>query len=322
MSNSNWMSVFGRDYYGTCRYSHESLELDGTTSWVEMSGSSHWPGIYAVSGVSKQHFMSLWARSGFTTPTAGISTLVSQTNDASSPSGDEDAFFRIAYEMIDGGTPRNLIYVTFRDNTIGTNNNIIERVYTLNGTNNKLITGASTSNDYWIKNNTTATAGNITTNSNDFVHLCAVVTTPPLGQPYGIAGSIDLYWNGQKLIDHNSYTRSGVGYGGSTVVYGALGCNIIGPSSFFTGQLDEVGTLLEYTTLGPFKTAYGLTTDQDVVDKLYNNGCPANVTSHSNASAWAYDFYRFESPNQWDSEFGSFPISPQGGATTTTLFHA
>lgn len=321
MSKSNWISVFGRDYYGGCRYSHESLDLEGSTSWVQMSGVRHWPNIFDLSGVSKQHFMSLWARSGFKTPTAGISTLVSQTG--SSISSHENQFFRIGYEMIDGGTPRNVIYVTFNDDTSGTNNDMIERVYTLSGTNNTPITGASSSSDYWIEDNTTATAGNITTNPRDFVHLCVVITTPPTGQPYGIYGSIDLYWNGQQLIDHESYTRSGVGAGLGDSVYSALGgVQFPSPNSFFTGQLDEVGTLTEHTTLGAFKTAYGLTTDQDVVDKLYNNGCPPNITSHSNASVWAPDFYRFESPNQWDSEFGNYPIYAQGSATTTTLFHA
>ena len=319
MNDSNWISVFGRDYYGVCRYSHESLDLDGP-SWVSMSSLNHWPKISSASGTSKQYFISMWARSGFENPTAGLSCLLSQS--AAATGIDDDQFLTIAYEMIDGGTPRNLMYVTYRDDTSGSNYNIIERVYELAGTNNKPITGATASNDYWIKNNTTATSGNITTNSNDFVHLCAVITIPAVDTNYSTNGSIDLYWNGQRLVDHISYIRSGVGSGGSNSVYGALGCDISGPGRFFDGQLDEIGVLEEYSTLGHFKTAYSLITDQDVVDKLYGGGCPKNVTSHSNSSNWAYNFYRFESPNQWDSEFGTFPITPQSGATTTTSFHA
>ena len=321
MSNSNWISVFGRDYYGGCKYSHESLDLNGSTAWVQMSGTTHWPRIYATSTVSKQYFISVWARSGYNSATSGLGHLLSQY--VGGVGNNTDQYFRIAYEMVDGGTPRNLMHVTYRDDTSGGSNNMIERVYTLSGIKNTLITGATGSNDYWIKGNTTETGGNITTNSNDFVHLCAVLTIPPVNVSYGIAGNIDLYWNGQKLLDHDSYTKSGVAISNGAVTYGALGCDRSGSNGgFFTGQLDEIGTLEEYTSLGPFKTAYGLTTDQEVVDKLYNNGCPGDVTSHVNASNWAYDFYRFESPNKWDSEAGSDTITPQGGATTTTDFHA
>lgn len=319
------ITVFGRNYYGTsavCDYSGESLFLDGINDAVAMNDAIHWPLINSINGATKKHFISMWVRSGYTSVTSGLRFLMTQSS-LGFGGGANEQFFRLAYQMTNGsGTPLNLMYVTYRDNTTGSNNNLIERIYPLHGANNTAITGSTGSNNYWLDNNTTATNGNITTNSNDFVHLCAVVTTAPIGIPYGSSGAIELYWNGQKLIDNTTYTKSGIGTESGTLIYATLGCNIANLGSFFKGQIDEVGALQEYSTLGAFKSAYGLSSEQDVVDKLYNDGCPGDVTTHANAANWNYNFYRFESPNQWLSESGSFPISPQNGATTTTTYHA
>ena len=321
------ITVFGRNYYNSvvpiCDYSQESLTLDGINDAVAMNTGIHWPNIRANTGGSTQHFISVWARSEYTAATSGLRFLVTQSSGGFGAGVSNDQFFRLAYQMTNsGGTPLNLLYVTYRDNTAGSNNNIIERVFTLHGANNGAITGSTNNSDYWTVNNTTFTGGNITTNSNDFVHLCAVLTVPEIGVPYGVAGSIDLYWNGQKLIDNTIYTRSGVGDKSSNSVYSTIGCNIATLGSFFYGQMDEIGVLQQYLSLDPFKSAYGLSSDQDVVDKLYNAGCPGDVTTHPNAYGWNYNFYRFESPNQWLNEAGGGVISPQNGATTTTTYHA
>ena len=329
MNNSNWLSVFGRDYYTTaslCAYSAESLNLDGLDDAVAMNTDNHWPMILSDSSATRQHFVSMWVRSGYTSAGAGLKYLMTQSRGNFGDGSDDQQYFRLAYEMMDDfNDPQNQIYVTYRDNTIGSNNNAMERIYPLHGANNTTITGASNDTDYWLDNNTTATSGSITTNSNDFVHLCAVVTTADVGTPYGMAGAIELYWNGQKLIDNNAYTKSGVGLEGSTSVYSALGCDISSFGSFFKGQIDEVGVLQEFQTLGPFKTAYSLSSEQDVVDKLYNTGCPGDVTTTTSAATagqWNYNFYRFESPNNWLSESSNNAITPQNGATTTTTHHA
>lgn len=329
MSNSNWLSVFGRDYYNTaalCDYSGESLNLDGIDQAVAMNSATHWPQIHANGGATTQHFISMWVRSDYTSATAGLRFLATQSAGSFGAGVSNNQFFRLGYQMTDGGgVPKNLMYVTYRDDTIGGNNNQIERIFTLNGANNTAITGATNTTDYWFANNTTATGGNITTNSNEFVHLCVALTLPSIGGNYSTGGSIDLYWNGQQLIDNSNYSRTGVGVNSSNSVYSTVGCNIVNLQNFWFGQIDEIGALQEFLTLGPFKTAYGLSSTQDVVDKLYNSGCPGDVTSTASAptaNQWNYHFYRFESPNQWLNESGGGVIAPQNGATTTTIYHA
>jgi hypothetical protein len=62
-----------------------------------------------------------------------------------------------------------------------------------------------------------------------------------------------------------------------------------------------------------FMSANSLTTDQDVANYLYNNGCPVDV---GNDGRWSGGVWRFE--NSWTNVGGTLPFNPINGATFTT----
>ena len=195
--------------------------------------------------------------------------------------------------------------------------NQLEKIYGLDGTLNSIATGSTSSSDYWASDNT-----NITVNDRGFVHICAILTlpayssNPSLNESFS-AGSLNTYWNGQLLQNFTNNTQ-GVAQSDTNSVYGLLGANISNLSGLFPGKIDEMQALSDsFSQTSAFKTAYSLTTDQDIATFLWNNGCPIDTSGHSNASSWNYYNYRFE--NNWNSENTSpFPMVGVNGATFST----
>lgn len=305
------ITVFGRNYYGAtgCNYSGASAEFDGINDYATGNTNNHWPAIYATNS-QNQIILSQWVKSDYATTPNGLKFILGQTAATLGNGNSTNQFFRLAYQFkTNTGVNRNRMVVTYRDS--GTTN-IMEKQYELHS--NTAITGASSVTDFWTAGNT-----NIIKNVNDFVHLCVILDIPPIGQPYGVAGDIKLYWNGQLLTNTVVNTKSGVATNSQTSVYGILGTNAANLSGHFHGKVDEMIALPEgfVGALSSFKTAYSLSTDQDVVDFLWNSGCPSDLVSHPNSSSWDYYNYRFE--NNWNSEAANpFPFTPVNGATFST----
>ena len=303
------LTVFARPPLG-CNFSEYSVAFDGTNDWLAGSDLSHWPSFTSFNGGVNQCVASLWVRvDAVTSPNASMFIMTQSSSD--NGFGDvSNNFFRIAYQpKTGGGADRNRLYVSFRGN--GTSH-MLDSVYELHGSGNSTITGLTSITDQWTANNT-----NIITNIEGFVHICVVMDLPPTGQPFGVAGDIKTYWNGTLLPTKVVNTKAGVGQPEDSLIYGALGTNGPNINGFLNGKIDEVLTLTNYyNQVTSFKSAFNLSTPQDIATFLWNNGCPKDV-SHPNDAAWSYYNYRFE--NNYNSESANpYPFTTNGGATFST----
>ena len=317
MSSSNWLSVFGRDYRGVqCNTSAWAALFDGSNDAATTNTDIHFPGIRSVGGAQNTCVISMWVKFDWTLSGVGNGGrfIISQ-NASGINNGNTDQFFRIAYTAKNGGgNPVNNLIVTYRGD--GTSNQI-EKIYGLDGTLNSIATGSTSSSDYWASDNT-----NIEVNDRGFVHICTVLTlpsysgTPSLNESFS-AGSLNTYWNGQLLQNFTNNTQ-GVAQNDTNSLYGLLGANISNLGGLFPGKIDEMQILSDaFSQTSAFKTAYSLTTDQDIATLLYNDGCPLDTTGHANASSWNYYNYKFE--NNWNSEnTTSYPMVGVNGATFST----
>ena len=303
------LTVFSRRKPG-CNFSEYSVAFDGTNDYLEGNTSSHWPGFTSFNGGTNQCIVSLWVRvDALTSPNATM-FIMTQTGAGLGQGNVNDDFFRLAYQPKTGtGVDRNRLYVSFRGDGTA---HMLDSVYELHGSGNSTITGLTSVTDQWTANST-----NIITNIEGFVHLCVVMDLPPTGIPFGSAGDIKTYWNGTLLPTKVTNTKAGVGQPQNSLTYGALGVNGPNLNGFHNGKVDEVLTTTDYygqTT--PFKSAFSLTTPQDIATFLWNNGCPKDV-SHPNDYVWNYNNYRFE--NNYNSEnVNLYPFTSYGGATFST----
>lgn len=306
------ITVFGRNYYGAvgCNYSGYSAVFDGVNQYVQGNAGNHFMGLASLGSGSggNKIIISAWVKQDWTFANAGsgIKFMMSQ-NATGIGGGSTDQFFRLAYGAKTGaGANSNKLYVTYRGD--GTSN-MIERVYDLHA--NTSVTGSTSASDWWTSDNS-----NIQTNTNGFVHLCVIMNLPDQGIPFGF-GSIDTYWNGE-LLTNSTLNASGVGQNDSNSVYSLLGTNISNLAGFFHGKLDEIqvtSDLFGMTTA--LMSAYSLTTNQDIADFFWNDGCPVDTASDPNASSWNWYNYRFE--NNWDSEnTNPYTMTPVNGTPFST----
>lgn len=300
-----------------CNFSAESALFDGINDYAAGSGNTHWPLITTGSNANRV-VVSMWIKSGFSTSSAGLKFMMGQNAGGLGSGDSSNQFFRIAYWMENSsGVDYNRLVVTYRGNTT---THMIEKQYALHG--NTAITGSTSVTDKWLTGNTTQTTGNIITNSNDFVHLCVVMDLPPIGIPYGSAGEIYTYWNGQLLGNPVINTKQGVGTTSVNSVYGILGTNAANLQGYWNGNIDELQTLenIQTSSYSEFTSAFNLTTPQDIATFFWNDGCPVD-TSHPSDFNWNYFQYRFEN-SSWNSEAGNNPFTPFNGATITSTAHA
>ena len=300
-----------------CNFSTQSALFDGINDYAAGSSNSHWP-LITTGNTANRFVASMWLKSGFSTSVAGAKFIMGQNLGGLGSGDSSNQFFRIAYWMENSsGVDFNRLIVTYRGSTTS---NMIEKQYELHG--NTAITGSTSATDKWLTGNTTQTTGNIITNSNDFVHLCVVMDLPPVGIPYGSAGEIYTYWNGQLLGNAVINTKSGVGTNSVSLVYGVLGTNAANLQGYWNGNIDELQTLENNLTssYSEFTSAFNLTTPQDIATFFWNDGCPVD-TSHTFDFNWNYFNYRFEN-SSWNSAAGNNPFTPVNGATITSTAHA
>ena len=303
------ITVFARNYGPAivqCNYSTTAIALDGTNDYLDGNNDSHWPFFVPQSNSTTQMIASIWVKSDYVSAVNGLKFIMGQNID-NGGGNSTNQFFRIAYAMRSGsGVNQNRLFVTYRDN--GTSN-MMERVYQLHA--NTAITGSTSITDFWQGTNT-----NINTNVNGFVHICVVMTLPQLGSSFSSQGSIDTYWNGQRLTNTFSNVNAGSISGTFQTVYGTLGTNAANLAGNWFGKIDEVLTTSD-TTGGTtdFKNAFGLTTPDSIASFLWNNGCPGDLSDPASAQ-WDNYYYRFE--NSYNTEAGNFPFTPVNGASFTT----
>lgn len=312
------INVYNRNYRPvTCNYSTQSAQFDGINDYAAGNTNIHWP-MYTTGGSANRVVASMWLKSGFTSSAPGLKFIMGQNSGGLGSGDSNNQFFRIAYWMENSsGTNFNRLIVTYRGSTTS---NMIEKQYGLHD--NTAITGSTSPTDKWLAGNTTETGGNIITNSNDFVHLCVVMDLPPVGVPYGTAGEIYTYWNGQLLGNAAVNTKTGVGTNSTNSVYGILGTNAANLLGFWNGNIDELQTLetIQTGSYNSFVSAFGLSTPQDIATFLWNDGCPV-ATSHPNETQWNYFTYRFENTS-WNTEQGNNPFTPVNGALIVNSAHA
>ena len=292
MSNSNWLSVFGRNYaspdpcvenlYGVC--------FDGVSSYAVNSSGILGPD--TSGGTTRKMWVSVWVKD-MSTVAAGIGETIFSQGISGNTNND---WFRMTYRtQSNGGAPRNQIELEWRAN--GTTNRAREfyRLYDANSS----ITGATSASDYWIDGNS-----NINTNADGFVHLLWIMDLPKVGNPISTT-AFDLYWNGQLMTATHAINKTGtsaitnlnaadLGIGRDAALGGA----------YWKGMLDELFVVSKDQS-APFMTEFGLTTNQDIADYLWNTGCPGDL---GNDSRWNFNWWRFE--NNWNARSGTNAWSP------------
>ena len=294
MSNSNWLSVFGRDYsapdpcvenlYGVC--------FDGVSSYAVNSSGILGPD--TSGGTTRKMWVSVWVKDMSTAAADTGETIFSQgisgntTND----------WFRMTYRpQATGGAARNQIELEWRAN--GTTNRAREfyRLYDANSS----ITGATSATDYWIDGNS-----NINTNADGFVHLLWIMDLPKVGSTIN-TGTTDFafYWNGQAMTATHAVNMTGTS---QILNLGAadlgIGRDAAQSGAYWKGMLDELFVVSKDQS-APFMTEFGLTTNQDIADYLWNTGCPGDL---GNDSRWNFNWWRFE--NSWSARSGTNAWSP------------
>lgn len=301
MSNSNWLSVFGRDYsapdpcvenlYGVC--------FDGVSSYAVNSSGILGPD--PASGNTKKMWVSVWVKDMSTAATDAGETIFSQgisgntTND----------WFRMTYRpQASGGAARNQIELEWRSNFASgqpaPQNSRAREFYRLHSSNTS-ITGATSDTDYWIDGN-----ANINTNADGFVHLLWIMDLPKAGDPIN-TGTTDfaLYWNGQLMTATHAQNMTGTS---QVTNLGAadlgIGRDAAQGGAYWKGMLDEL-FVVSRDQSGPFMTEFGLTTNQDIADYFWNTGCPGDL---GNDSRWNFNWWRFE--NNWNARSGTNAWSP------------
>jgi hypothetical protein len=292
-----WLTSFGRNYYpGGCNYSQKAATFDGVNDYAITSA-----GLLKsnTSGGDKQ-WVSFWIKDLDTSAQNAGETMFSQGFSGNSSS---NAWYLAYNTRAANGT--NLNAITFQWQSNGTSNRVVKR-WNLFGANTP-ITGATSITDFWLVNNS-----NINVNVNGYVHLLLLMDIPQAGQPMS-TGNYDLYWNGQKLTLN---TSPNIEIGNASAQAGtpslALGWNNPFNTAFSNANIDEL-FMTNSSNASTFMSANSLTTDQDVANYLYNNGCPVDV---GNDGRWSGGNWRFE--NSWTNEEGTLSFNPINGATFTT----
>ena len=309
------ITVFARNYYTGCTTSAYSAIFDGINDAALTNVGNHFPSAYSRSGVQTKVVFSMWIKQDWTLSNVGnnIRFFISQTASAVNDGDVDNQFIRIGYGAKNGsGSSTNKLFVTYRGD--GTSNQI-EKIYNIHSAANSSITGSTSNSDYWTSDNT-----NINVNDNGFVHICAIMNLPAYNvtNPESFsAGSINTYWNG-SLLTHTNYNVSGFAQQDSNYISGMMGGNIATLGNLFQGKIDELQVLSDdLAQVSAFKTAYSLTSDQDIATTFYNDGCPLDTTDHTSANSWNYYNYKFE--NNWNAEGAStYPMTPANGATFST----
>ena len=308
------ITVFARNYYPGCITSASSAVFNGTNNRAETNASSHFPAMLCAGSQNKAVF-SMWIKQDWTLSNVGnnIRIFLSSINSAIGGGDTDNQFLRIGYGAKNGsGSSTNKLFVTYRGDG---NSNKIEKIYNIHSAANSSITGSTSASDYWTSDNT-----NINVNDKGFVHLCVIFTLPAYDdfnpEPFS-SGSIDTYWNGQ-ILTHTNYNTAGVAQNDSSLIFGMLGGNAATLGNLFQGKIDELQVLSNTAgNLTPFKTAYSLTSNQDLATFFWNDGCPVDTTDHANSYIWNIFNYKFE--NNWDSEGTSaFPMTPVNNTTFST----
>lgn len=201
----------------------------------------------------------------------------------------------------------NTIEFEFRFSSVS---NSMKRQWVLHNAPNQAITGSTSSASRWVFGNSA-----INTNANGYVHLVFIYK----GAAYGSAStatSTDLYWNGQLMTPQVLLPANGLvtNPGVFTHRHG-LNVNPVNLSSANI-QFANYDSLL---VLGGgqrtfFESANSITgaTDQQLVDYIYNTGCPRSMNTDPR-----YLQYDFE--GLWSTTPpGGSPWVPINGATFTT----
>jgi len=294
MSNSNWLSVFTRDFsapdpcvenlYGVC--------FDGVSSYAINSSGILGPD--TSGGTTRKMWVSVWVKDMSTAATDVGETIFSQGISGNT----SNDWFRMTYRpQASGGAPRNQIELEWRAN--GTTNRAREfyRLYSSNAS----ITGATSDTDYWIDGNS-----NINTNADGFVHLLWIMDLPKVGDTIN-TGTTDFafYWNGQAMTATHAVNM--VGTSQVTNISAAdlgIGRDAAQGGAYWKGMGDELFVISKDQS-APFMTEYGLTTNQDIADYLWNTGCPGDL---GNDSRWNFNWWRFE--NNWNARSGTNAWNP------------
>ena len=296
-----WLTAYGRNFYNSivanCVSNGYAASFDGINDFAVYSNGG--PLFIPSTSSSTQALISMWVEVDKTSAGFGQFFWTQGVNG-----NNTNDFWRVLYQGNNSsGTPLNRLIVEWRAN--GSSNNI-QKQFGLHD--NTAITGSTSSTNQWLSTNP-----NINRNSNGYVHIAAIFDVPQIGQPMS-NGNLDVYWNGQLLTNTAVNQKQGTSQTTITNNSWYLGCNGYNTTSFHDGKIDEM-FMLNGSPLVTFKNDKTLTTNQDVVDYLYNNGCPVDIGVDAR-----YDFgwWRFE--NNWNAGpaggYGAYnPINGAGFST-------
>jgi len=218
----------------------------------------------------------------------------------------QEDFLRIYYQP---SSTSNFIEFEYRHS--GTANSIRQQ-WPLHTAANSPITGSTSSTNYWTLSN-----ANINKNSNGYVHLMFIYEP---GGGYGTAvtnSNVNCYWNGQLLtgtlnlksgtIVNNSVTTVTHGLSVNPFNNATTNCTDMYMDQFAVFSNGAESILANNLSLS-------LLSDQDLVDLLYNGGCPRYLPMDGR-----YPFvWNFENNWNWDYTGGGGVWTPYNGATFTS----
>ena len=188
--------------------------------------------------------------------------------------------------------------------------NSMKRQWVLHAAANQAITGSTSSASRWVNGNSA-----INTNTNGYVHLVFIYK----GSSYGSAASTtdtDLYWNGQLMTQGGTPVNAGLVTNPGTFTH-SHGLNInpvnLSLSNIQNAYYDSL-LILGGGQRTFFEAANSIigSTDQQLVDYIYNAGCPRDMGTDPR-----YLQYDFE--NLWSTTPpGGSSWTPVNGATFTS----
>ena len=209
--------------------------------------------------------------------------------------------------MILNSVATNTIEFEFRWSSTA---NSMKRQWVLHDAANQAITGSTSSASRWVNGNSA-----INTNVNGYVHLVFIYK----GAGYGNAASntdTDLYWNGQLMTQGGTSVNSG-NVTNPGIFQHSHGLNV-NPFNLSFSNLQNAYYDSLLVLGGGQRTFYESansiqgSTDQQLVDDIYNNGCPRNMNTDPR-----YLQYDFE--NLWSTTIpGGATWTPVNGATFTS----
>lgn len=178
----------------------------------------------------------------------------------------------------------NTIEFEFRSNTTA---HSMKRQWVLHDGANQAITGSTSSASRWVAGNSA-----INVNTNGYVHLLFNYTGATYGSPSS-ATNCTLYWNGQLMTQGGAPVNSGIVT--NPGIYTHRQAIATNPANFGLANMQSMymDSLLMVPggfSGGQFQLGEGLTgyTDQQVVDFIYNSGCPSPLSGSTRYAR--YDF--------------------------------